>query len=140
MQNAHNMNIRNDGRSCIDGGPCHTKVWRSRRPFVVQQLTGDKKVAKKLKLDLSELEVQVFAVPDSYENVRGTVQGQTADGETCGIGVTCLEEHTCTCTCDPEYTQACPTVDCPTSWSTCACGTQTPGDTICYDTITCCET
>ncbi len=97
---------------------------------------GDKKVAKKLKLDLSELEVQVFAVPDSYENVRGTVQGQTADGDTCGIGVTCLEEHTCTCTCDPEYTQLCPTIGCPTG----QCGTQTPGDTVCYDTITCCET
>jgi hypothetical protein len=134
-------------------------------------------MGKKLKLDLGELEVQVFSVPESYENVRGTVKGQSVWNTecsntdcTCGIGNTCGTQETCAntcgtggdtfiCTtgCDTIYSTNCPRgsncepftdcAGCTSEWlcggtaaNTCqGCATQTPGDTVCYDTITCCE-
>lgn len=105
---------------------------------------------KKLTLDLSALEVQSFVVPPSYDAVKGTVQGQmplTEQGWTECLDCTthCVTHPANTCglsVCEPETSCA----DCTSEWlcgathvDTCQCPTQTPGDTVCYDTITCCE-
>lgn len=66
-----------------------------------------------------------------YTDPVCTTGCQTSPGNTCGAGSACEEDTQCA-GCTSEWL-------CGATNDTCQCPTQTPGDTVCYDTITCCE-